>query len=123
VSSGLQTAAHLLAHGARVYLGARSVTKYNAALSEIKSHPSMRASKTFDCDAHMLLVDHLDLKSVVKAADDLKAKENQLHCLVNNAGIMASAYEKTADGYESQWQVSYTFHFLRSSSLFYSPQS
>lgn len=60
----------------------------------------------------MLIIDHLNLNSVVKAAKHVKSKETELHGLVNNAGIMASAYEKTADGYESQWQVSSFSHYV-----------
>lgn len=33
-------------------------------------------------------------------------REKYLHGLVNNAGIMATPFEKTVDGYESQFQVS-----------------
>lgn len=116
-SSGLQTTIHLLAHGARVYLGTRSGAKYDTAVAEIRSHPSLRLSNTSDLDAKILLIDHLNLESVVKAAEFVKAKEEELHGLVNNAAIMGTAYEKTADGYESQWQVSYISIFSLVSTL------
>jgi NAD(P)-dependent dehydrogenase (short-subunit alcohol dehydrogenase family) len=34
-------------------------------------------------------------------------QEKYLHGLVNNAGIMATPFAKTVDGYESQFQVSF----------------
>ena len=57
-------------------------------------------------------MDHMDLASVAKAADDFIAKERSLHGLINNAGIMATPYEITKDGWEGQWQTNYLAHWL-----------
>lgn len=54
----------------------------------------------------------MNLSSVVSAAKEFARKETKLHCLINNAGIMAVLFEKSKDGYESQWQTNYLAHFL-----------
>jgi len=102
---GRYTVQHLAEHGARVYLGARSESKANAAITEIKQIvPS--------ADINFLQIDLTDLKTVAVAAAEFKNKEIQLHGLVNNAGIMATPFEKTKDGYEAQWQTNYVSHWL-----------
>lgn len=54
----------------------------------------------------------MDLSSVISAAKEFSSKESKLHGLINNAGIMAVPFEKSKDGYESQWQTNYLAHFL-----------
>lgn len=39
-------------------------------------------------------------------------QEPRIHGLVNNAGIMATPYEKTIDGYEAQFQVYITYNTI-----------
>lgn len=104
-ASGLQTALNLLGKGGKVYLGGRTQAKFDAALAEIKKTVKKP-------DAHFLLIDHLSLASVVKAAEFFKAQESTLHCLINNAGIMGVTYATTSDGFESQWQTNYLAHWL-----------
>ena len=62
-------------------------------------------------------MDHLSLSSVVTAAKLFLTKESVLHGLVNNAGIMATPFEMTKDGYEAQWQTNYLAHWLFTSHL------
>jgi len=102
---GRYTVQHLAEHGARVYLGGRSENKANAAITEIKQIvPS--------ADINFLQINLMDLETVAVAAAEFKNKETQLHGLVNNAGIMATPFEKTKDGYEAQWQTNYVSHWL-----------
>lgn len=108
--SGYYTVARLAQHGAHVYLCARSIEKGNSAIVQIKSlHPQAQIT--------LLRMDHLDLSSVVSAAKEFLSKEPVLHGLVNNAGIMATPYEITKDGYESQWQTNYLAHWVFTSHL------
>lgn len=60
----------------------------------------------------VLVMDHTSLQSVVDAATDFLSKETALHGLVNNAGIMATPFKMTGDGYEEQWQTNHIAHWL-----------
>ncbi|KAF2102262.1 putative carbonyl reductase [Rhizodiscina lignyota] len=102
---GYSTVARLAQHGAHVYLCARSPSKGNTAISNIKtSYPNARIT--------LLKLDHLNLSSVVSAAKLVVSRESVLHGLINNAGIMATPFEMTKDGYEAQWQTNYLAHWV-----------
>jgi len=102
---GYATCLHLVAKGGRVYMGARSSSKANAAIAKIKeTHP--------DANLHVLIMDNASLNTVVKAAKNFISQESQLHGLILNAGIMAVPYTVTSDGFESQMQVNYLAHWL-----------
>ncbi|KAH3939649.1 hypothetical protein HBH70_224930 [Parastagonospora nodorum] len=102
---GFFTASHLASHGAHVYICARTASKGATTTSLIKStHPTANLS--------VLALDHTRLSSVVAGAQEFLSKETALHGLVNNAGIMATPYSITEDGYEEQWQVNYLAHWV-----------
>lgn len=103
--SGYHTVRHLALHGARVYMGVRSQEKAKAAIDSILSlHPNAQIKH--------LILNHLDLSTVIKAAKSLIASETQLHGLICNAGIMATPFELSIDGHEAQWQTNYLAHWL-----------
>jgi NAD(P)-dependent dehydrogenase (short-subunit alcohol dehydrogenase family) len=104
---GFHTVKELAKRGARVYMGARSPEKATAAINEIQAESPNASS-----DIHFLQMDLLDLQSVVAAAKQFKAKESRLHGLVNNAGIMATPFALSADGFEAQWQTNYLSHWV-----------
>ncbi|PCD26169.1 hypothetical protein AU210_012601 [Fusarium oxysporum f. sp. radicis-cucumerinum] len=107
---GFNTVLELAAHKAKVYMGARSEAKANAAIVEIKSqYPH--------ADISVLVMDMMNLKTVKTAADEFVRKESRLHGLVNNAGIMATPYEESVDHYEAQFQTNYLSHWLLTYSL------
>ena len=62
-------------------------------------------------------MDHTSLSSIVSAARYFKTQETTLHGLINNAGIMATPFSLTADGYEEQWQTNYLAHWLLTTHL------
>jgi NAD(P)-dependent dehydrogenase (short-subunit alcohol dehydrogenase family) len=102
---GFHTVLQLAKHGARVYLGSRSAEKGNQAMNSIKASVPK-------ADIALLQMDLMDLSSVVAAAKNLLANETQLHGLVNSAGIMATPFQMTKDGYESQWETNYLSHWV-----------
>ncbi|EHY56132.1 hypothetical protein HRR83_008650 [Exophiala dermatitidis] len=107
---GFYTVARLAQHGAHVYLCARSESRGMAAIEKIKFlYPQARVS--------LLQIDHMSLASVVSAAEEFLKKETALHGLVNNAGIMATPFEMTKDGYEAQWQTNYLAHWVLTAHL------
>lgn len=92
----------------RIYLAARSPTKAQAAISEIKqqlgaSNPTLIS---------ILELDLSSLNSVQLAAATLIEQESRLDILMLNAGIMAAAPGLTKDGYEVQLGVNYLGHAL-----------
>jgi NAD(P)-dependent dehydrogenase (short-subunit alcohol dehydrogenase family) len=52
-----------------------------------------------------LIMELSSLASVREFASQYSAREHPLHLLVNNAGIMATPFAKTGDGFEAQFQV------------------
>ena len=96
---------------ARVYVGGRSQEKVSQAIYQ------MNESAGRKLDLHFLKMDLNDLKSVKAAARNFQQMEKRLDILINNAGIMATPFALTGDGYESQWQVNYLAPFVLTASL------
>jgi NAD(P)-dependent dehydrogenase (short-subunit alcohol dehydrogenase family) len=101
---GFHTALELARHGARVVLAGRTPTRLDAAAEAITAEVPRAALDT-------LVVDLSDLTSV-RAAGDAAAGLGPIHLLVNNAGIMATPYRRTADGLESQMATNHFGPFL-----------
>ncbi|XP_049626425.1 retinol dehydrogenase 11 [Suncus etruscus] len=102
---GKETAKELAHRGARVYLACRDVQKGELVAKEIQTVTGNQ----------MVLVRKLDLadtKSIRDFAKNFLAEENQLHILINNAGVMMCPYSKTADGFEMHMGVNHLGHFL-----------
>ncbi|VUC28999.1 unnamed protein product [Clonostachys rosea] len=107
---GYYTVARLAEHGAHVYLCARSEDKGQKAVESIQSlYARARLS--------VLVMDHHSLQSVASAAEIFLSNETELHGLVNNAGVMATPYKLTDNGYEDQWQTNYLAHWIFTSRL------
>ncbi|KAG5654833.1 hypothetical protein KAF25_009210 [Fusarium avenaceum] len=100
---GIETARALAATGATLYLTARDLNKAKSALDGI-----------FD-PSHMELfeMDQASLSSVRAAATAILSKTSKIHCLINNAGIMAIPdHRLTVDGHELQFGTNHLSHFL-----------
>lgn len=94
VTSGLgeSVALELARAGAAVVLAARSQDKLAATEADIRAQLP-------DATLERMVVDLADLSSVRRAA---AAVDGPLHLLVNNAGVMATPYHRTVDGFELQ---------------------
>jgi len=91
---GKETVKELLKKNAKVYLAARSKTKADAAIEELKQ-------ATGGKEAIFLELDLSSLAAVKKAADEFLSKERELHILFNNAGLMVPPIEQvTPDGFD-----------------------
>ncbi|KAF3911889.1 hypothetical protein ABW21_db0200373 [Orbilia brochopaga] len=110
---GFETAKALALKNAKVYIGARSETKASTAISTIQSALPPASSASI----HYLLIDHMDLATVVTAAQTFLSAEPLLHGLILNAGIMCTPYELSTNGHEAHWQTNYLAHFLLTSLL------
>lgn len=60
---------------------------------------------------HYECLDTGKLESVEQFAKSVQAKYAKIDLLINNAGIMATPFQLTADGFESQLAVNYIGHF------------
>ena len=79
-------------HDCYVYLGSRSASKGQAALSTIKQEIPGKANMI-----EMIQIDVGDVGSCSAAAEVLKAREVKLYGLVNNAGVMSAEPEIIMD--------------------------
>ncbi|OCT53822.1 putative oxidoreductase [Cladophialophora carrionii] len=108
---GWWTVYHLALHGAVVYPISRSSEKGTAAVASITA--SIKQTKPeLVPQIHLVLMDHMSLKSVVAAAKHIRSQCTSLHGIVNSAGIMATPFQLSEDGYEAQWQTNYLAHWL-----------
>ena len=110
VTSGIgeKTVIELARHGAQVILGARNPAKLEASIRTIEKEVPGAA-------LHPLSIDVSDLSSVRRAASQV---EGPLHLLINNAGVMATPHERTADGLELQMATNHFGPFALTGLLF-----
>jgi NAD(P)-dependent dehydrogenase (short-subunit alcohol dehydrogenase family) len=69
-------------------------------------------AKTPNVKTRLLIFDLANLKSVREAAAKVNKYPENIDVLINNAGIMATPFEKTVDGFESQFGVNHLGPFL-----------
>lgn len=101
---GLETAAALAEHGARVVLAVRNTDKGATAATSIRGrHP--------DADVVVQPLDLSELASVRAAAEALLADDHPVDLLINNAGVMYTPKSTTADGFELQMGTNHLGHF------------
>lgn len=106
-SSGLgyETALALAREGATVALLCRSTARGACARERI-------AAATGNDDLHVVHCDHANLDTVRAAAAELLERFDELHVLVNNAGLMLSQRRITVDGLEETFQVNHLSAFV-----------
>ncbi len=108
---GLESAKALAKHGAHVVLACRTLAKAKAAAEAIRiAHP--------DANVSAQAVDLADLGSVRGFAREIAASLPTLDVLMNNAGVMATPYLRTADGFEMQFGTNHLGHFALTGLLF-----
>jgi len=102
---GIETARALLSAGAEVVLAVRDLEKGERVLEDLRA-------STGNARVGLLQLDLGSLESVRTAAAEFLSGHDQLHILVNNAGIMATPHRLTPDGFESQFGTNHLGHFL-----------
>lgn len=102
---GFEIAKELAARSARVVLACKDMTKAETAVAAIKkAHPNA----TVECR-------YLDLRSfdcVRRFVRGISADFRRVDVLINNAGMIFNANEKTVDRFEMHLQVNYLAPFL-----------
>lgn len=100
---GLEAAKILAARNADVVIASRNPAKGAAAVETIQPLGSGKAQT--------LTLDLADMSSIRAAAKQAK-KLGTVSALINNAGIMQTPDQKTADGFEMQIGTNHLGHFL-----------
>ena len=104
---GVETARSLAAHGARVVGAARDLTKAEAATTQVRKDAAKNGG-SFE----LVELDLAHLKSVRACADQLVAKGEPFDLVIANAGVMATPFGHTADGFETQFGTNHLGHFV-----------
>ncbi|HEV8295904.1 MAG TPA: SDR family NAD(P)-dependent oxidoreductase [Acidimicrobiales bacterium] len=102
---GLETARALGAAGACVVVMARTHEKATAAID------ALRASVP-RAELEPGVVDLASTASIRASAASFLDRHEELHLLVNNAGVMYTPFERTIDGFELQFGTNHLGHFL-----------
>ena len=104
---GVETARALVAHGADIVGAARDLDKAKRATSEV-SKVAAETGASFE----LVELDLASLKSVRTAADKLVADGRLFDVIIANAGVMATPFGKTEDGFETQFGTNHLGHFV-----------
>ncbi len=104
---GVETVRALVAHGADVVGAARDLEKAKRATTEVS-----RAAAKNGASFELIELDLASLKSVRAAADKLIADSRLFDVIIANAGVMATPFGKTEDGFETQFGTNHLGHFV-----------
>ncbi|MBV9910882.1 MAG: SDR family NAD(P)-dependent oxidoreductase [Hyphomicrobiales bacterium] len=103
---GVETARALAAHGAEVVGAARDLAKAKAATAAV------RADAANGGGLELIQLDLASLDSVRACADALVDDGQGFDLVIANAGVMATPFGKTADGFETQFGTNHLGHFV-----------
>src|SRR5689334_15273028 len=104
---GVETARSLAAHGAHVVGAARDLAKAEAATAQVRKDAA-EGGGSFE----LVELDLASLKSVRACADLLLEKGEPFDVVIANAGVMATPFGHTADGFETQFGTNHLGHFV-----------
>jgi len=102
---GFQAAKKLALKGAKVIMACRNTEKATRAVDMI-------LKKDKGADLEFMHLDLSSLDSVKGFADIYKGRYKKLDILINNAGVMATPFRKTRDGFEWQFGINHLGHFV-----------
>ena len=104
---GVETARSLAVHGAQVVGTARDLAKAEVATALVQKEATSSGG-----NLELIGLDLADLKSVRHCADALLAKGKPFDVVIANAGVMATPFRHTADGFEMQFGTNHLGHFV-----------
>lgn len=103
---GLEAARSLVSHGASVVGAVRDRGKAELATASVRN-AALQGGGAFK----LIALDLASLKSVRDCADQLVADGELFDSIIANAGVMATPFGRTVDGFEVQFQTNYLGHF------------
>ncbi len=101
---GLAAVRRLARGGADLVLVARSPQKAGAVQAELVGEYKVKAD--------VVIADFADLRSVRRAAADIRARYEKIDVLINSAGVFQTRRQVTRDGMETVFQVNHAASFL-----------
>jgi len=104
---GVETARSLAAHGAEVVGAARDLAKAEAATTQVRKDAAANGG-SFE----LVALDLGNLKSVRACAEKLLKKGEPFDVVIANAGVMATPFGNTMDGFETQFGTNHLGHFV-----------
>jgi NAD(P)-dependent dehydrogenase (short-subunit alcohol dehydrogenase family) len=104
---GVETARALAAHGAQVVGAARNLAKAEAATAQVRKDAAAHGG-SFE----LIALDLASLASVRACADKLLTMGEPFDVVIANAGVMATPFGHTADGFETQFGTNHLGHFV-----------
>lgn len=109
ISSGVgaETARALVAHGAQVVGTVRSVVKASDAIEQIRG-AAVEVGGSLD----VVETDLASLASIRAACDLVLSEAKSLDVIIANAGVMATDFGRTDDGFETQFGTNHLGHFV-----------
>ncbi|MEA3504475.1 MAG: SDR family oxidoreductase [Bacteroidota bacterium] len=107
---GMQTAVRLAEKGFEVWIHGRNYDKVEWVKESV-------IEKTHNENIFGIAADFSSLYEVKSMVIELKNLVDSFDVIINNAGIINLAFERTVDGFERTFQVNYLSHFLLTSQL------
>ena len=104
---GIETARALAAHGAHVVGTARDVAKAEAATAQVRKDAASGGGRF-----EIVALDLANLASVRGCASALLARKEPFDVVIANAGVMATPFGHTTDGFETQFGTNHLGHFV-----------
>src|SRR5262249_46679099 len=104
---GVETARSLVAHGAVVVGAARDLNKAKAATDQV-----CRDAAANGGGFELVQLDLGSLKSIRACAGALLTKGDSFDVVIANAGVMATPFGHTVDGFETQFGTNHLGHFV-----------
>jgi NAD(P)-dependent dehydrogenase (short-subunit alcohol dehydrogenase family) len=107
---GQETARALAARGAHVILAGRDQAKLDESIAAIQAaHPKAQLDT--------LTVDLTSLENIRAATSRARQRFARIDILINNAGVMATPFIHTHDGFEMQFGTNHLGHFALTAEL------
>ena len=104
---GIETARALAAHGAHVVGTARDIAKAEATTAQVHKDAASGGGRF-----EIVALDLANLASVRDCASALLAKKELFDVVIANAGVMATPFGHTTDGFETQFGTNHLGHFV-----------
>jgi NAD(P)-dependent dehydrogenase (short-subunit alcohol dehydrogenase family) len=104
---GVETARTLARHGAHVVGAARDLAKAELATAQVRGDAEAGGGAL-----ELVELDLASLASVRACADALISRNDPFDLVITNAGVMATPFGHTADGFETQFGTNHLGHFL-----------
>jgi NAD(P)-dependent dehydrogenase (short-subunit alcohol dehydrogenase family) len=104
---GIETARALAGHGASVVGAARDLAKAERASAQVRADAEAGGGSF-----GLVQLDLASLGSVRACVDALMASNEPFDLIIANAGVMATPFGHTTDGFETQFGTNHLGHFL-----------